>query len=1014
MRDGLFSLRGIDDGEKYIVSILLAQALFLGIFVGAFDISAHSLFLSVYDEKMLAVGYLVSGLTGLVLLSFYFSEQSNIKPSNFAFFVLLSVAIITLILWGILVLKPAGWVLFLVFIMLGPLNIISVMGLRTIAGTIYSRLRGSRLYAVTDSAFIAGIIIICLIIPVILLLGFRLQNVLLISGTSVLVSAILQAASAKRQRQSSESPADNSPGIRSTISVLNLFRVDRYSGMLGIFIVLSVVSAFFIQYSFLALTREKFPDAGEMAIFLALLTGVIMIFTLFGKLILFSYLLKNYGLRFCLAVTPALLSFFTVIAIAVGMVMGYTMETAGGFMIFFILLALIRFISRSMDDSLESTSFKILYQTLDEKVRYGVQSVMDSAAREAAAFLAGLVLAGIGVLGFVRLIHFSWILFLILGFWLWVAYRLYREYRTSLRKSIDALPEEKPAEINAKEPKVFLNRFYGERTFRLDYFNLVSGDFSQLEKIDNQYYFDKLLEHASVKHDINLTGALKKINKLVVKDDIRKKTSVILKKLGSPDNRPASNNERLITARKALADTRMPQTTDILRLLREKSAESKRYAIYLIGKFKLKDMLPEVCECMNIPGLESDTEVILRSFGQAASEELIRFYLVSAGNINASRSIIRLLSGLHGSEDTGFLFSRLWSNSRQLKEMALNGLLRSGFKPGDEDKIRLNQLISDIAGIITWNLSARRCLEKNNDNLLAKEINKEINRWSTFLLKILSLAYNPAAITRIRKNLEFETIESVHYAHAMIDIIMDDSVKAQIIYLLDVVPDDEKLRNLGRFFPVGIPDYYKLLEDILNRDYNLLSVWTKACVLRNMTGIRDPEMAESVIALLFSPEGILQEEAVRLIARTDIKLYRSVHSRIPYSVRRHLDTVVNGETDDRDLLYEKTRFLSGFMPGIAEEELAFPARKMLFGKDLKMMPESANNGYIVWGVEEGSKNDIAMISYSQGWDHAADKLTDKEFESFYVLPLKALEEFLDHYPDNTHEFMNFIENLIEI
>ena len=87
--------------------------------------------------------------------------------------------------------------------------------------------------------------------------------------------------------------------------------------------------------------------------------------------------------------------------------MGYTMETARGFMIFFILLALIRFLSKSMDDSIESSSFKLLYQTIDEKLRFGVQSVMDSAVKEAAAFLAGLILAGIGILSFIKLIHFS-------------------------------------------------------------------------------------------------------------------------------------------------------------------------------------------------------------------------------------------------------------------------------------------------------------------------------------------------------------------------------------------------------------------------------------------------------------------------------------------------------------------------------------------------------------------------------------------------------------------------------
>ena len=113
-----------------------------------------------------------------------------------------------------------------------------------------------------------------------------------------------------------------------------------------------------------------------------------------------------------------------------------------------------------------------------------------------------------------------------------------------------------------------------------------------------------------------------------------------------------------ISAKKVLSETRMPQTTEILRLLRDKSLESKRLAIYMIGKFRLSDMLPEVCECLNIPGLETDTEAVLSAFGNNAEEELIRFYLVSSGNINTSKTILRLLSKLPLNEGTGFLFSQ--------------------------------------------------------------------------------------------------------------------------------------------------------------------------------------------------------------------------------------------------------------------------------------------------------------------------------------------------------------------
>ena len=84
MRERLFTLLGIESGEESMVSMLLTQSVFLGIFFGAFDISAHSLFLSIFDEKMMARGYVVSGIAGIILTSLYTWFQTRMQFKNFA------------------------------------------------------------------------------------------------------------------------------------------------------------------------------------------------------------------------------------------------------------------------------------------------------------------------------------------------------------------------------------------------------------------------------------------------------------------------------------------------------------------------------------------------------------------------------------------------------------------------------------------------------------------------------------------------------------------------------------------------------------------------------------------------------------------------------------------------------------------------------------------------------------------------------------------------------------------
>jgi len=174
----------------------------------------------------------------------------------------------------------------------------------------------------------------------------------------------------------------------------------------------------------------------------------------------------------------------------------------------------------------------------------------------------------------------------------------------------------------------------------------------------------------------------------------------------------------------------------------------------MIGKFRLSDLLPEVCTCLSIPGLEIDASAVLHTFGKDAEDDLLRVYLITSGNASTSKAILRLLGKTGTKESIAFLFSRLGSNSRQMKEVALKCLIDCGFKPSEEDKVYLHQLTSEVIGLITWTLSVKICLKRSNDNFLLEEVNKEITRWKMFLFNVLSITYNSDTITRIRENLE--------------------------------------------------------------------------------------------------------------------------------------------------------------------------------------------------------------------------------------------------------------------
>lgn len=995
MRDKIFALLGVESGEESMVSILLTQSVFLGIFFGSFDISAHSLFLSVFDEKMMAKAYVVSGLAGIILTSLYTWLQTRINFRYFASINLFVVTIFTLLLWMGLLITRAEWIVFLVFIMLGPLNILAALGFWGTAGRLFSLRQGKRLFGLVDSGLIVGIIISCYTIPVVLSFNFASHNILLISTATVFIATIIQVITGSKFKL--VSTERKSEGRKEKPSVFSILRKDRYITIMAVFVALSVMTAFFVQYSFMAVTRQQYPAEEDMARFLGIFTGSMMIFTLLVKLLAFSYLIKNYGLKISLVISPVLISVLVAVAILVGLAMGYTPAAASGFLIFFLVLALGRLFSKSLKDSIESPSFKVIYQTLDEKIRYEVQSAMDGTVNEIAALSSGLILAGLGMLSFIKLIHFSFVLFFIILLWISVAFMLYSEYRKSIRRALESTTPTEAEPVVAEGIRIG-SRFTADISFRKDYFNLITRDPAPLGNNAGRLYLERIINHSAENRDSNLIPVLRMISgDNTIDAEVRQSSEKAIREVESFTGSASAG--KIAHALKLLSGSRMPQAAEILRLLRDNSVESRRYALFIIGKFHMSDMLTEVCHCLSNPALETDAISVLTSFGGEAAEELQRYYMAISGNSCTGASVLRILGKTPGKNGSSFLFSRLWSPSRRIKETAVKGLIENGYSPSAEDRDRLHQLISDTIALMTWNISARVCLQKHGDKKFLEILDKDIFRWKKFLFDLLSIAYDKSSIGKIRENLEKDTVESSNFALEMIDIVIDESIKPKIIALLDMVPDENRLRNLWHFFPGEVPSYNKLIDDIINRDYNLVSLWTKACTLRGISKINDDNLAQSVCALLFSPENIMQEEAANTLSRSDNGIFSRISGRIPESTYKRVEPIIAHQKKPECFLFEKVLFLASLFKSIPEEELLILAEKLIHADVLPTGATCAPE-CIVWNLGESEKK--ADIKYGGG----EGKLSKG---SYYVLPLTAIEEFNRQYPESATEIFTYID-----
>lgn len=563
------------------------------------------------------------------------------------------------------------------------------------------------------------------------------------------------------------------------------------------------------------------------------------------------------------------------------------------------------------------------------------------------------------------------------------------------------------------------NKYSGKTLFRAKLFEIETGILTLLDIIRNPWYFEELFGYTRSSRDINMLPAMKKIAASAGFDESTRQraseTEEMLEELARNRKDLPSNlagcteTEKAEYARQLLSGTRYPQTTEILRLLRDKSVELKRLALFLIGKFKMTDMIQEVCSCFTIKGLAEDAYAVLMSFGKMSGKEIDRCYLAIAGNQASHKAMLRLLASGASQNDCSFLVERLWSTSRQTRETVAETLLDLKYRPDGGEEEKLKGSIIETFGILSWIISAHICLQNNNNSLLSKEIEKEYFRWKKYLLDLLYLAYG-TEIRHRRGNTPGHNDDNDKLIQTLADIIFTEKDRGIKAGSVEIKSFHDRYKKLRRYLHGEIPQYNVLLEDIINCDYNLLSVWTKACALRSIPEIEQLTMHESVVALLFSPEDILREEAALLISRSGKDLYKAASSRIPMNSRKGIEKIITSGTSEGELIFEKVKFLSECFGKIDENELITLAEKTVFVTNDEKGIYSQPDDSILWSFTRDNTSPEVIVKNDVSEDLRGMVKDLRAESSFcYMLPFASIMEFGFEYPENTLEILNYID-----
>jgi len=215
-----------------------------------------------------------------------------------------------------------------------------------------------------------------------------------------------------------------------------------------------------------------------------------------------------------------------------------------------------------------------------------------------------------------------------------------------------------------------------------------------------------------------------------------------------------------------------------------------------------------------------------------------------------------------------------------------------------------------------WNLAAfDEVADVEINSYLRQAMEVEIAHNYDRIYLLLGLIYDPHSVNLVRKNIDTGTTEGIAFGMELLDIFIATDLKALLFPVLDDLPIRERLEKLQDDFPRENYSNVEVLYELINRNYNQINRWTKACAIFSLSQIPKIKIDETVLAQLFNPDPLLREIAAWFVYSKNREIYHSVTRRINDDIKRELDSTllkasfVNQVTLEKSLRFEKILYL---------------------------------------------------------------------------------------------------------
>jgi ATP/ADP translocase/HEAT repeat protein len=589
----------------------------------------------------------------------------------------------------------------------------------------------------------------------------------------------------------------------------NIIKKNRYLLILSAIMATAIIITTMVDFQFNSVVETAFSDQDGRTAFLGAFFTGLLIFSYLVHVLLTNRILKNFGMRMALLITPLflLLASISVLFFPAAFLIYWAITIKGG--------------DKSLSHSLNQSVRELLYIPVSPDIKFKAKVFIDMFVNKFAKGLAATILL---ICIFLFHLSFTFITLIIIGFcllWIFLNRWITREYVGTVKQNLkikwqDAdkfISETVDVDVTKLVFDTLQSKERSSVLYAMNLFDLIKREkmSPELRSIITQKSdkvqacaMDSLLELDGElllpkDHDaLDQEDLSSQIQEIMSQDVYEQVLKTHLDSIIDEEGETAEVSRMEVAKVLGMMDADASVTSKLNKLLKDRSPEVLRYAIESAGRLKKREFVPYIINHLSTPRVESIAHKALVAYGKKITGILKDYLSDPDVDLRVRRAIPDIMEQTGTQQAAGLLASELMKKDNEVETETIEALykMRTNYpliqfpqRPVLEKTI---QVIKKCYFIL---LEMHDLMTDQRKEHLVSDMEKNLARSLKQIFELLSLIYAPEDIIKSYQNICTGTKKSIDYSIELLDNILSKEVKEVLLPLIEDISFEDRVRK---------------------------------------------------------------------------------------------------------------------------------------------------------------------------------------------------------------------------